>query len=406
MYVVLYILIILPQKMYNLIYRLLSKQIRFFTWYFVAVITLIAFSYIEGVGDISGTVLLDISKTVHKINFKAGYLSSLNYGIYYLIFLPLFLRAVFATYQTAERLSNLPWQDEPSNDLFIKKAIRDYSSNITKFLKKKIAIIIFISLLIFFLYQNFVVEKKDYKGLSLGWVQGLELKKRFDSPKDTLYIQKKFFFRNEMNLTNSLIVFDSVKVTNISFASSRIPPQSEFIIFIILAKMFFSLFTTIVFFFNINIVVSLIYFLKERNKKSLFGSKQFIQTIDELISNISMAGFFATIFLYCRYITNSQKGSFKPFNWNNIFSNDQYLFVLGMIFIPLSAIALFTYVYISNQSVSLKNLSLRNIITFYIPNLAFAIIFLIYLLCFDPYFESQLKFLNGSLQFFNKFLLG
>jgi hypothetical protein len=128
--------------------------------------------------------------------------------------------------------------------------------------------------------------------------------------------------------------------------------------------------------------------------------------MDMLISHISLSGFFLTLFLFFRYITNAQKGSFKPFNWDNIFASDQYIFMLGMIFIPVSAIVLFTYVYISNQAIDFTKLLWRNIISFYLPNIFFLLIFFIYLINFDPFMDSQLQFMKGVLRFINKTFLG
>lgn len=390
--------------MYKLITRLKGKQVRFFTCYYVVVIILILWSYFEGVGDVSGIIIYFDKGQNFVSKFKAGYFSSLNYGIYYLFVLPLFLRSVFSTYFTAEKLTNLV--GEKDDDLKIRTAINRYSSTIIDFTRRKISVYTFIILFLFFCCQNLVVERGDYKSLSLGWVQGLSLKNMNTGRGDTITIKKKFYFRNNTDSTYVISRLDSVRVTNLGFAFGRKPGETEFVIFIAFAKLFFSFFTAIVFFFNINILYGLLKFFKEENKKFLFKSSQFVQTMDTLISHISLAGFFLTIFLFFRYITNAQKGSFKPFNWENPLSSDQYIFLLGMIFIPVTAIVLFIYVYISNQTIDLKKLSWKNIFSFYLPNILFLLAFFIYLINFDPYMSSQLQFMDGVIRFVDKLFLG
>jgi biopolymer transport protein ExbB/TolQ len=370
----------------------------------VIVLGLIVWSYVEGVGDISGYLIIDENGKSIVSKFKAGYFSSLNYGIYYLFILPLFFRSVFATYFSAEKLSNL--EEKIEHVPKISQAIKSYSSNILAFLKKKYSLYVFIVLLLFFCFQNLVVEMKDYKGISIGWVQGLELKKEIKSKQDTLLLKKNFYYRNSTDSAYTIKKVKSAKITNLSFASSRQPKETEFVMFIIMAKFFFAVFCTVVFFFNINILFGLFKFFRDEDKKFLFQSKQFVEAMDDLISHISLSGFFLTIFLFFRYITNVQKGSFKPFNWENPLASDQYLFLFGMLFIPVSSIVLFTYVYISNQTISIKGLTLKNIISFYLPNMGFVLVFFIYLINFDPFMESQLKFMSGFTKIIDKILLG
>ncbi len=260
-------------------------------------------------------------------------------------------------------------------------------------------------LLAFFIYQNIIVEREDYKNLSLGWVQGKQLKEQFTSPQDTVVIKKKFYFRDNLDLNSNFTVLESVKVTNVSFASNRTPSTTEFILFIVFAKLFFALFTTVVFFFNFNILFALYSFFKEKNKGLLFKSEKYVKTVEELISHISLSGLFLTVFLYFRYITNSQKGSFKAFDWSNFLGNDQYLFLFGMLFIPVCSIVLFTYMYISDKKIDIKGFTLRKLVDFYLPNISFIFIFLIYILTFDPYLASQFKFVAKFLQTVNEFLL-
>lgn len=389
--------------MYNLISSLKNRQVVFFCSYYIIVVALIVWSYVEGVGDISGRVIVGFNTGTASSLFKAGYFTTLNYGIYYLTFLPLFLRSVFTTYFTADKLSNLSESHE--SDPKVRQAIHEYSSNIIGFTRRKWSSWIFISLLVFFICQNVIVERNDYKNLSLGWVQGLELQRKLDSPDDTITIHKKFYFRNDVDPSCAIQKKDSVRVTGVSFASKRVPSQFEFVSFVIIAKLFFSLFTAVVFFFNINILYGLLMFFGEADKKYLFKSNGFIATIDKLISNISLSGFFLTIFLFFRYIANAQKGSFKPFNSAHILAADQYIFLLGVFFIPVCAVTLFVYVYISNHTINLNRLTWRNIITFYIPNISFLLVFFIYLINFDPAMETQLQFMKGLLKFFDKFFL-
>lgn len=390
--------------MYKLITKLKNRQTRFFAWYYGIVSALIIWSYIEGIGDISGIIIY--TDNGHEIvsKFKAGYFSSLNYGIYYVFVLPLFLRAVFATYFTAEELTDM--RGDKDTDPKIESAINEYSSTIIAFIKHKYSSYIFITLILIFCYQNLIVERNDYKSLSLGWVQGYNLKNLHANREDTIVIDKKFYFRNSLDLPYTILKLDYVKVTNLGFASYRIPNQIEFIVFVSCAKLFFALFTAVVFFFNINILFALLKFFREANKKFLFKSPQFVQTMDKLISEISLAGFFLTIFLFFRYVTNAQKGTFKPFDWSNPLSSDQYIFLLGMIFIPITAIVLFTYVYISNQTLEMKKMTVKNIISFYLPNIFFLLSFFIYLINFDPYMTSQLQFMKGIMKFIDELFLG
>lgn len=388
--------------MYTIITKLKNNQVKFFIWYYIIVISLVVWSYIEGVGDIQGDILI----SGEKHSFKAGYFTSFNYGIYYVFVLPFFIRAMFATYFTAEKLSNLQNFGTEENDILVKEAIENYSSKIVNILKKKWSKFLFLGLFSFFIYQNIIVEINDYKKLSLGWVQGQELKKAFSSPKDTIWLKKKFYFRDNLDLNDKFPVYDSVKITNISFASKRKPDNTEFILFVIFAKLFFALFTTSVFFYNFNLLFSLYSFFKEKNKELLFKSEKYVKATEELVSHISLSGLFLTIFLYFRYIANSQKGSFKSFNWGSFFSNDQYLFLFGMLFIPITSAVLFTYVYISDKKIDIKGFSFRKLIDFYLPNFLFIFIFLIYILTFDPKLSSQFKFIANFLKAVNEFLVG
>jgi len=392
--------------MYKLITRIKNNQVKFFIWYFVIVFTLQAWSYFEGVLNIQGTIFLPVGKEIIRHTFMAGYLTSFNYGLYYIIVLPFFLRSLFTTYFRAETLSNLQDEGQDEEDLLVKKAVENYSSKIIDFLKMKRATYLFFGLLLFFIYQNIIVEKSDFTKLSLGWAQGIELKKNFHTVKDTVVLHKKFYFRDNLDINNSFIVQDSVKVGGVSFSSERTPNTIEFICFVVAAKLFFALFTTIVFFFNFNLLFGLFAFFKENNKGLLFKSEKFVNTTEKLISSVSLSGFFLTIFLYCRYIANSQKGSFKSFDWDHFFSNDQYLFIFGMLFIPISSAVLFTYVYISNKTIDIKGFTLKKLVDFYLPNIAFIFIFMIYILTFSPHLSSQFKFVANFLLAANKFLVG
>jgi len=161
--------------MYTLINRLKNNQVNFFIWYYIVVIGLIVWSYIEGVGDIQGKILLIEGNEVVVHKFKAGYFTSFNYGIYYVFVLPLFLRAMFATYFTAEKLSHLENFGKEEDDQLVKKAIENYSSKIIDFLKMKKAMVLFFALFTFFIYQNVIVEREDYTFFRMGSRHTIEI---------------------------------------------------------------------------------------------------------------------------------------------------------------------------------------------------------------------------------------
>lgn len=396
--------------------NLINKQRRFFSWYYLVVGSLILWSYIEGVGDIQGQItVLDQAYKGGDIFFKAGYFSTLNYGIYYVFIMPLFLKSAFETYRVAFEISALEESNVVSSkdtDEKIREAVKDYSSKIVVFLQSPYSKIIMGILLVFFIYEGIYVELKKTESTTIGWVQGFHLKKEWDSrinKQEGLLRDSSYFQPSSSTGDKFLEKYKGFKISNLSFVFERKKhpvTQLEFKVFVVFAKLFYTLFETFVFFYNFNMLYCVIHFFMEENKRTLFKSELFIKHIEALVTKISLTGFFLTIFVYFRYIANMQKGSFTAFSWNHVFSNDQYLFLTGMLFIPATSIILFLYIYLSDTSIDIKAMSLKRIVSLYLPAISFLIIFFIYLLQFDPYMKGQLGFLTKPLKYISDYLGG
>lgn len=350
----------------------------------------------------------------------------------------------------------------------VKEKIKNYSSKIVTFLEKKYSWVIFVLLAVGFGIQQIKVEFDNRKAIPMGWSIGRDLMLDLDSTQQRYKIdsvnrckkiaalrkdlkevnarqpnyiiektnalkqalhdsvaiiekrdsligtlnfskhEKPFYFKKNDKLTSPLLKNYNVNISQLTFSHSvnsidQIPSRIEFLVFVISAKLFFSLFEAFVFFFNFNMLYCLIKFFSEPDKSLLFKSKEFVEQFEGLITEISLSGLFLTIFLYFRYITNMQKATFKP--WANPLSSDQYTFLFGMLFIPIASFALFIYAYGTDTVIDIKATSFKRIISLYLPVVGFLIIFLIYLLTFDPYMASQLRFITKPLDVVNGYLI-
>lgn len=393
----------------------IGHQAKFFILYYLITVSIIFWSYCEGVGDIQGRIKVLDAHGGSEILFKAGFFSTLNYGIYYVFVMPLFMKSVFETYKMAFKISDMP-ADPSTDDDLIQVAIRNYTSKIINFLKMNAAWPLLIFLIFIFSFAGVVSERKNMHAVTIGWVQGWKLQrdwKRVESRGDTAILRDSaYYFKASFNSKGDgfLKKVEKIRITSLSFFVDRKEPPSwfEFMLFLCAAKIFYGIFEAFVFFYNFNMLYCIIHFFLEPNKETLFKSPLFVSHIEDLVTKISLSGFFLTIFVYFRYIANMQKGSFQPFNWGlkTMLTNDQYMFLVGMLFIPATSIILFLYIYLSDTVIDIKGLSFKRIASLYIPALSFLVIFFIYMLQFDPYMKGQLKFLVKPLKYVNEYLGG
>jgi hypothetical protein len=397
----------------------IGHQARFFLIYYIITVVLIFWSYCEGVGDIQGRIKILDGKAGSDILFKGGFFSTLNYGVYYVFVMPLFIKSVFETYKVAFKITDMP-SDPSTDDDLIQIAIRNYSSKVINFLKMRSAWPLLIFLIVAFSFAGVISERKNMHAVTIGWVQGWKLQR--DWKKEQLMAKagkevaitrdSAYYFKANFNAKEDgfLKRVRRIRITALSFFYERkVPPSAfEFTLFLCAAKIYYGFFEAFVFFYNFNMLYCIIYFFLEPNKETLFKSPLFVTHIEDLVTKISLTGFFLTIFVYFRYIANMQKGSFQPFNWGlqTMLTNDQYMFLVGMLFIPATSIILFLYIYLSDTVIDIKGLSFRRIASLYIPALSFLVIFFIYLLQFDPYMKGQLRFLVKPLKYVNEYLGG
>src|SRR5689334_23437447 len=156
-------------------------------FYFIGLfmgVVLLAGSLIVGMA--SFVVDIQIETTANEKFLRPldlGYLSQVNYGIWYLIFCPVLLALVALGYDA------------------MKRAHQSYPSMLPSFErlgKTRWIAAVGIVVLAFFVFKNIIVEWDDYKNLSLGWVQAKPLQDyrdeiaRTNVPIDLVARKKKF----------------------------------------------------------------------------------------------------------------------------------------------------------------------------------------------------------------------
>lgn len=241
-----------------------------------------------------------------------GYMSQMNYGVWYLIFCPILLAVIAFAYDS------------------LKRAQQSYPSmlpSLERLGNMWLIAMLGIAVLCFFVFKNIIVEWDDYKNLSLGWVQAKPLQdyrdemdrtklpieliakgKKFD--RFLLPGQERFIQREDIRSVNILKIDPELKVANLSNVFA----------YVVMTKLWVGLWEAIVIYFAI---LTLVWgLIGARNLdlaalKDSTGAFYHLSWVTRPAFYIFLVGLLVNLFCIFRYVSNAVKGSYGK--W------DQYL---------------------------------------------------------------------------------
>jgi len=296
---------------------------------------------IAGVGLLVGSMMVGVASFSVELEIETvqneriqrtldlGYLSQMNYGVWYLIFCPILLAVIAFAYDA------------------LKRAQQSYPSmlpSLERLGNMWLIAILGIAVLWFFVFKNIIVEWDDYKNLSLGWVQAKPLQdyrdemdrtklpidliakgKKFD--RFLLPGQERFIQREDIRSINILKIDPRLKVASLS----------SVLAFVVMTKLWVGLWEAIVIYFAI---LTLVWgLIGARNLdlaalKDSTGAFYHLSWVTRPAFYIFIVGLLVNLFCIFRYISNAVKGSYGK--W------DQYLSFLvfspALFLIPTSVI--------------------------------------------------------------------
>jgi hypothetical protein len=296
---------------------------------------------IAGVGLLVGSMMVGVASfsveleivTVQNERIQRtldlGYLSQMNYGVWYLIFCPILLAVIAFAYDA------------------LKRAQQSYPSmlpSLERLGNMWLIAILGIAVLWFFVFKNIIVEWDDYKNLSLGWVQAKPLQDYRDEMDRTklpidLIAKGKKFDRFLLPGQDRFIQREDIRSVNILKIDPRlkVASLSSVLAFVVITKLWVGLWEAIVIYFAI---LTLVWgLIGARNLdlaalKDSTGAFYHLSWVTRPAFYIFLVGLLVNLFCIFRYVSNAVKGSYGK--W------DQYLSFLvfspALFLIPTSVI--------------------------------------------------------------------
>jgi hypothetical protein len=241
-----------------------------------------------------------------------GYLSQMNYGIWYLLFCPILLALVALAYDA------------------MRKAQQSFPSMLPSFErlgKTRWLAAMGIVVLGFFVFKNIIVEWDDYKNLSLGWVQAKPLQDyrdeiaRTNVPIDLVVRGKKF--DRFLIPPERFIQKDEIRAIKIREVDPNLHVRSFWgmLLFIALTKFWVGLWEAIVVYFAI---VALTWGLMGARHmdlpalKDATGAFYHLSWLRRPAFYVFLVGVLVNLFCIFRYTSNAAKGSYGK--WDQYWS--------------------------------------------------------------------------------------
>ena len=368
-------------------------------FYFIGLfmgIVLLAGSLIVGMASFS--VQLEIETTTNEKFVRLldlGYLSQMNYGIWYLIFCPVLLALVALAYDA------------------MKRAQQSFPSMLPSFErlgKTRWIAAVGIVVLGFFVFKNIIVEWDDYKNLSLGWVQAKPLQDyrdeiaRTNTPID-LVARKKKFDRFLLPKEEKFIQKDEIRSIKILKIDPNLHVRSfwSMILFIFITKFWVGLWEAIVIYFAIlSLTWGLIgaRHLDSTALKDTSGAFYHLSWIRRPAFYIFLVGISVNLFCIFRYTSNAVKGSYGK--WDQYWSF--LVFSPALFLIPVFHVL--ATIYNSSENDEQAYLSKRGMMAASVWSVSFA--YVVYLVlgyinpqqqtilvaCFKPFISGFKKLLG------------
>lgn len=316
----------------------LSTRVGPLKFYFIGLIAgvgLLVGSMMVGVASFS--VELEIETLQHDRIRRAldlGYLSQMNYGVWYLIFCPILLAVIALAYDALKRAqqtypSMLPSLERLGNTWLIA--------------------ILGIAVLWFFVFKNIIVEWDDYRNLSLGWVQAKPLQDYRDEMDRTklpidLIAKGKKFDRFLLPGEDKFIQREDIRSIKILKIDPRldVASLSSVLPFVVVTKLWVGLWEAIVIYFAILTLVWGLIGARNLDLAALkdpTGAFYHLSWVTRPAFYIFIVGLLVNLFCIFRYVSNAVKGSYGK--W------DQYLSFLvfspALFLIPTSVILSTTF---------------------------------------------------------------
>jgi hypothetical protein len=278
-----------------------------------------------------------------------GYLSQMNYGIWYLLFCPILLALVALAYDA------------------MRKAQQSFPSMLPSFErlgKTRWLAATGIVVLGFFVFKNIIVEWDDYKNLSLGWVQAKPLQDyrdeiaRTNVPIDLVARGKKF--DRFLIPPERFIQRDEIRAIKIREVDPNLHVRSFWgmLLFIVLTKFWVGLWEAIVVYFAI---IALTWGLMGARHIDLPGLKDATGAFYHLswlrrpAFYIFLVGVLVNLFCIFRYTSNAAKGSYGK--WDQYWS----LLVFSPALFLLPVFHIFATIYNSSENEEQAYLSKRGV---------------------------------------------
>ncbi|HKY28411.1 MAG TPA: hypothetical protein VJM12_10785 [Pyrinomonadaceae bacterium] len=306
------------------------SPLKFYAIGLVAGLGLLVASIIVGMASFS--VELEIETVQNQQiprTLDLGYLSQMNYGVWYLLFCPILLAIIAFAYDAMKRAqetypSMLPSLEHLGNMWLIA--------------------ILGIAVLWFFVFKNIIVEWDDYKNLSLGWVQARPLQDYRDEMERTklpidLVAKAKKFDRFLLPKEDRFIQRDEIRSIKIVKIDPRLNVASlwSVLLFIVVTKLWVGLWEAIVIYFAILTLVWGLAGARNMDLTSLkdsTGAFYHLSWVRRPAFYIFIVGLLVNLFCIFRYVSNAIKGSYGK--W------DQYLSFLvfspALFLIPMSVV--------------------------------------------------------------------
>lgn len=360
-----------------------------------------------GVVLLAGSLMVGMASFVVEIEIETmanekflrpldlGYLSQMNYGIWYLIFCPFLLALVALAYDA------------------MRKAQQSYPSMLPSFERlgktrwiAAVGIVVFA----FFVLKNIIVEWGDYKNLSLGWVQAKPLQDYRDEIARTnvpidLVARKKRFDKFLIPREERFIQKDEIRSIKILSIDRNLHVKSfwSMIFFILVTKFWVGLWEAIVIYFAILALTWGLIGARHLDLPALkdtSGAFYHLSWIRRPAFYIFLVGLFINLFCIFRYTSNAAKGSYGK--WDQYWS----LLVFSPALFLIPAFHILATIYNSSENEDQAYLSKRGVMAGSVWMISFA--YVIYLVlgyinprqqtilvaCFKP-FISGLKKLLG-----------
>ncbi len=275
-------------------------------------IALVIISLVVGVGVFSAVVeVLVESSSVRLDTIPLGYVSQLNYGVWYVLLCPIFFLFAAAGVDALERLAPPELKRECS--------IRHLAQTPT-------LAVIGVLVLVFFVQKNILVEVRDYRSLGLGWVQAealLDVAKQHGGPlsagtKWSHPVKNKRFYL--IKTDKGLVRADVVLIHGVGPSRFRVRSHAGLIAFIVAAKTWAGVFEAFPVYLSMLLLIVGIRILKKLTPAVIQSANDGRYGLKWLIwptTCFLIMGCLSNIFCAFRYIANVNKGSFGT--W------DQYL---------------------------------------------------------------------------------